>query len=113
MANVAAIVSGAAPAAIVPSVQGNAVHGPLADTKLRPVGVGLERVTSRASDGPAFVTAIAYAIDVPAVAVAGPLTLTWTSAEGVNGARLIAELLARMGSVVPGGTEAVAVLVSV
>ena len=49
---------------------------------------------------------------MPATAVAGPLLVIWTSAEGVSVTELVAVLLAGTGSVAPAGAVTVAVLTS-
>src|SRR5262245_36342332 len=72
-AKVAVMVSGAVPAAIVPSAHGNPpLHGPVAETKVRPAGVESVRVTLNASDGPTLVTVIAYATVDPGAVFTGP-----------------------------------------
>src|SRR5262252_3743548 len=105
------MVTGAAPATIVPSEHGKPpLHAPLADTKVSPVGVGSLSVTFAASDGPASVTVIAYVIVDPGVACAGPLFEIWRSATGVTVTALVAMLFSVLGSVTSDGATTEAVL---
>ena len=63
-----------APATTVPSAHGKpALHAPLAERTVSPVGVGSLSVTLTASDGPAFLRVIVYVIGAPGVAFAGPV----------------------------------------
>src|SRR5262249_60335903 len=86
------------------------VQGPVADTNVRPVGVGSLRTTPTASDGPALLTVIAYAAVDPAVACAGPLVEICRSASGVTVTALVAMLLSVFGSVTSPGAAIDAVL---
>src|SRR5262245_45776828 len=66
-------------------LQGNGVvQSPVFETKVRPVGVGSVTLTAAAFEGPLLVTTMVKATLVPAVALAGPVFVTPTSADGVT-----------------------------
>jgi hypothetical protein len=68
------------PALRLPIEQGNELHAPLAETNVRPDGVGSLSDTLVASEGPPLVTVIVYTMFVPAGALEGPLLVTLRSA---------------------------------
>src|SRR5262249_3195531 len=105
------MVCGAVPATIVPSEHGKPpLRAPLADMQVSPAGAGSLSVTLAASDGPAFVTVIAYVTVDPGVACVGPLFETWRSATGVTVTALVATLFSVFGSVTPAAATTEAVL---
>src|SRR5262245_18347988 len=105
------MVSGAVPAAIVPSAHENPpLHAPLADTNVSPAGVGCVMVTLTASDGPPVATVIAYATLAPGVACTGPLFESCRSAVGATVTALVAASFSVFGSVTPAGGTMEAVL---
>jgi hypothetical protein len=99
------------PGATVPSAHGNAVvQSPLVLTNVRPVGVGSDTETPVALDGPLFVSVMVYVTFVPGSTEGGPVFESARSALGASAFTSV--LVAAVGSVVPTGGAAVAVLTS-
>ena len=101
-----------APALIVPIAHGETppAHGAVADTNVRPAGVGSDSETPVAFDGPLFVMVIVNDPDVPAAIVPGPDFVTFRLALVALGVRTVEMLFVTVGSGVVELTVAVLVI---
>src|SRR5262245_10961429 len=104
-----------APGASVPRVHGNAVRqAPVFEVNVNPDGVESSTTTPTAVEGPTLTTTVVKVMSVPAVTEPGlAVLLTCTSAEGAMGVVSVAVSSPGVGSVVPTGGVAVAVLARV
>lgn len=97
-----------APALNGPRLQGNPPpQGGVAETKVRPAGVGSPRVTPVASEGPALERTIEKVTFWPGVKLAGPVFTTERSAEGLPVTVAVELLFPLDGSAVELATVAV------
>ena len=100
------------PALIVPIAHGETppAHGAVADTNVRPAGVGSDSETPVAFDGPLFVIVMMNDPDVPAAIVPGPTFVTLRFALVALGVTTVEMLFVDDGSGVVELTVAVLVI---